>query len=105
MTLYGKLVACGIDEELLVIPKSYEVADACSGFVDAVRSREVTHIDQEQVVEALHRCTKRKIGNAGGYGFDSEEPVDTTVAESLALAHWRALQLFREPEEKPMEVW
>jgi F-type H+-transporting ATPase subunit gamma len=87
---------------------SYLMEGYSTGKLDRVviyYSHARNRVDQEQVVEALHRCTKRKIGNAGGYGFDSEEPVDTTVAESLALAHWRALQLFREPEEKPMEVW
>ena len=98
MTLYGKLAASGVDEDMLIVPKSYEVADACSGFVDAVRSREVTHIDQEQAVEALHGCTKRKIGNAGGYGFDSDEPTDATIAESMALAHWWAVKVVREPK-------
>ena len=102
MTLYGKLVAAGVDDEVLILPKSYEVADACSGFVDAVRSRELTHINQEQTSDALHKCTKRKIGNAGGYGFDSEEPVDTTIAECMALAHWWAVKAMREPAEEMM---
>jgi len=100
MTLYGKLVAAGVDEDMLILPKSYEMAEACSGFVDAVRSRELTHIDQEQATEALHKCTKRKIGNAGGYGFDSEEPVESTIAESMSLAHWWAVRTMREPSEE-----
>jgi hypothetical protein len=99
-TLYGKLVANGVDEDMLILPKSYEVADACSGFVEAVRSRELTHMHQEQVSDALHNCTKRKIGNAGGYGFDSDEPSDTTIAESMALAHWWAVKVMREPSEE-----
>jgi hypothetical protein len=100
MTLYGKLVAAGVDDDMLILPKSYEMAEACSGFVDAVRSRELTHIDQEQATEALHKCTKRKIGNAGGYGFDSEEPVESTIAESMSLAHWWAVRTMREPSEE-----
>ena len=102
VTLHGKLVAAGMNEGALILPKSNEVADACSGFVDAVRSRELTHINQEQTSDALHKCTKRKIGNAGGYGFDSDEPVDTTIAESMALAHWLAVRAMREQAEEMM---
>ena len=43
-----------------------------------------------------------KIGNAGGYGFDSDEPVDTTIAESMALAHWLAVRAMREQAEEMM---
>jgi hypothetical protein len=104
MTLYGKLVAMGVHESMLVLPKSYEVSDACSGFVDAVRSRELTHIEQEQASDALHNCTKRKIGTSGGYGFCSDEPIDATIAEAMALAHWKALNIRREPPDD-MKAW
>ena len=103
-TLYGKLVASGVDEDLLVIPKAADVADSCSGFVDAIRSFEVTHINQGQASEATRNCTKRKIGNSGGYGFDADEPVDVTITESMALAHWKALEIRRTPAEE-LEVW
>ena len=102
MTLWGKLTEGGVDEDILVMPKPNDVADACSGFVNAIRTREVTHIGQEEVDEAVHGVSKRKIGNAGGYGFDADKDAASyvTIAESMSLAHWKAQQIRRNPPEE-----
>lgn len=98
-TLQGKLTNAGVDEDLLIMPSAGEVADACSGFVDAIRTNELTHIGQDEVNEAVNGVSKRRIGTAGGYGFDndSDNTIYVTISESLALAHWKALDIRRNP--------
>lgn len=104
-TLIDQLLDKGVDDDLLVRPSANDMQSACSGFVDATRARDITHLADEKLDECAKGCGRRRIGTSGGYGFETHDNADATVVEACALAHWKALQLVREPEEEPMEVW
>jgi hypothetical protein len=73
-----------------------------SGFVDAVSEHAVNHIGQDGLTESALGCVKRKIGNAGGFGFESNGNADATLVDACALALGAALRIRREPAEEMM---
>lgn len=80
--------------------KSSDVIAACAMFADAVRAGDVTHYGQPDLDAAVTCCGKRKIGSAGGFGFESNEGGDATLAEAAALAYWAAKTTKRDPNRK-----
>lgn len=96
----GALVNSLIDAEFardqLVTPSSTDVATACSMLVSAVESHSVTHGGQDELDRSACGCRKRKIGNNGGYGFESTEDADATPIEACALALWQVMTTTRD---------
>lgn len=96
----GALVNSLIDAEFardqLVTPSSTDVATACSMLVSAVESRSVIHGGQDELDRSACGCRKRKIGNNGGYGFESTEDADATPIEACALALWQVMTTTRD---------
>lgn len=80
--------------------KSSDVIAACAMFADAVRAGELTHYGQPDLDAAVTMCGKRKIGNGGGFGFESNDEGDATLAEAAALAYWAAKTTKRNPNRK-----
>lgn len=101
-TLIDKALDRGVDEDLIARPSTNDAIDAYTGFVDATRTRSFTHVGQDVLDEAAKGCGRRRIGTSGGYGFQSNGAADATVLEAAALAHWKALQIRREPAEEMM---
>lgn len=104
-TLNDRVIDAGVDEDVIVRPNVNDVTSWYSGFVDAVSEHDVCHVGKSGLTESVTGCVKRKIGNAGGFGYQSNGNADATLAEACALAHGMALQIAREPEEEEMEVW
>ena len=96
-TLEAELLDAGLDEGLLVRPSTGDAISAYTGFVNATRSRAVSHMGQEQLDASAKGCGKRRIGTRGGYGFASNESADATFVEAAALAHWKGLDVRRNP--------
>lgn len=80
--------------------KSADVVAACSMLADAVKAGELTHFGQPDLDAAVTCCGKRRIGNAGGFGFESNDNGDATLAEAAALAYWAAMTTKRRPGRK-----
>lgn len=95
-SLVQKLIDADFSEQQVITPKSGEVAQACSMFVDAVEAHNIKHGGQEQLDESATGSIKRKIGNNGGYGFESSGKADCTPIEACALALWAALTTKRD---------
>lgn len=95
--LIDQLVDADIDEDLLVLPSSNDMSTACATFVDAICARSLTHFDQAPLNDAVCGCGRRRIGTAGGFGFQSAEGADATIAEAAALAYWCATDTRRNP--------
>lgn len=103
-TLENELLDAGVSEDMIIRPNTAQAVEAYTGFVDATRSRSITHVEDETVDESVTMCGRRRIGSAGGYGFSSNEHANATLAEALAFAHWGAQRIRREPTEE-LEVW
>lgn len=69
---------------------------------EAVKRRTVTHLEDPDVLDAsVVGTTERKIGVAGGWGFEPKtDEDDSTPIESVALAHWAAMTSKRRPGRK-----
>jgi hypothetical protein len=104
-TLENELLDRGVSEERISRPNTAQAIEAYTGFVNATRARSFTHVEDEVVDESVTTCGRRRIGTAGGYGFESNDHANATLVDALAFAHWKGLQITREPEEEPMEVW
>lgn len=104
-TLENELLDAGVPEEKIVRPNTAQAVEAYTGFVNATRARSFTHVADEVVDESACSCGRRRIGTAGGYGFESNDRANATLIEAMAFAHWKGLQVVREPEEEEMEVW
>lgn len=98
--LYNELIAEGVYDDVLLMPKTNEAIAAYAGFADAAKSQRVTHSGQQGANDAAYGCIYRPIGKDGGYGYRSDGDADATILDTLALAHWKALELSREPDEE-----
>lgn len=96
-TLVDQLIESGIDDDLIVLPSTSDMTAACASFVDATREHALTHFDQAPLNDAVCGCGRRRIGTAGGFGFQSAEGADATLAEAAALAYWCATDTRRNP--------
>lgn len=99
-TLYLKLRAAKVGKLTLVEPNPREVAAACAMFANSVAERTVSHFGQPALDESVTKSRKRKIGSAGGWGFDGGDETDETLVESVALALWGAATTKRNPSRK-----
>lgn len=68
-----------------------DMSRGCGGFFSATTSGSVTHDGHAATRDALEGATKRKIGDAGGWGWDRRDP-GTNIAPLVAvtLAHYAA---------------
>jgi hypothetical protein len=104
-TVNDKLIDAGVDEDVVQRPSVNDVIADYSGFADAVSEHAVHHAGQAGLTEAAVGCVKRRIGTAGGFGFDSSGNADATLVDACALALGAALRIRRDSDDEPMEVW
>ena len=98
--LTERLQSARVLKSIIVRPTATEVGGACGAFVSAVNECKVTHFGQQALTTSVTKCTKRKIGTRGGYGFESTREADATLAESAALAYWQSMVTKRDPIKK-----
>lgn len=99
--LYKRLRGRKVPKVALKTPSPSEVADACSAFCTAVDERALSHGDQAAVGYAIGHTRKRKIGSAGGFGFEAiDEDADETLLEAMALAYQAMKTTKRNPKKK-----
>lgn len=70
---------------------------AASGFVDALRAHKCVHTNAGVLNRAAESCTRRQIGNKGGWGFAGD---NAEVLEACALALWACKNTRRNPKRK-----
>ena len=99
-TLNDKLIAEGMDEDLIVRPSTADVIAANTAFVDATREHSVSHAGQPALVDSATLSDYRKIGTDGGFGFQSNDKADATLVEACALAYWCAMSIRRDPRQE-----
>lgn len=98
--LTDRLLANGVPHRTIIRPRSGDVVAACSWLSNAVKERQVTHYGQDALNLSATRTRKRRIGNLGGWGFQSTDEADATLIESCALAYWGAMTTKRKPGRK-----
>ena len=75
----------------VVVTRAPDMGKACGGFYDDVVAGRLTHAGQGPLDEALASARTRKIGDAGGWGWD-RKALDVNIAPlvSVTLARYGA---------------
>ena len=99
--LCDRLAEARVPRGYAVRPRAGEVIAAASLMHEAIRSRQMTHIEQPALDESVTRATRRKIGSRGGWawGGDASCPI-----EAASLALWALKTTKRNPKRKQV-VW
>lgn len=99
-TLNERLLANNVPVKTIVRPQTKDVVAACSSLVNAVKEQRVTHYGQPALDDSATKTRKRRIGNNGGWGFQSTDEADATLIEAACLAYWGAMTTKRKPGRK-----
>ena len=99
-SLTDLLLDKGVSHRAIRRPSTGDVIAANSAFVNAVREGQVTHYGQPALDDSATKSTKRRIGNHGGFGFQSTDEADATLVEACALAYREAMTTKRDPGRK-----
>lgn len=78
----------GMRGRKLTVATAEQVITATSSAVTAVSEGTVTHIGDPVLTAAVRSSGKRSIGRGGGYGLQSRDGSDVTLAEAAVLAHF-----------------
>ena len=74
--------------------------EANQGFETAIYKQEVRHMEQPSLTAVVSNIEHRAIGSAGGFGYKAlQSELDVTLIESVALAHWGAVN-FKEVRQR-----
>jgi hypothetical protein len=84
------LLAAKVPAKRIHRPTADEVITAHAEFVNAVGLEELSHVDDDALAASIASAGRRAIGAAGGWGFQSIDDGDVTLAEAVVLAHWGA---------------
>lgn len=98
--LNDALLDGGVSKSVIRRPSTGDVIASNSALVNAVKERKVTHYGQPALDVSATRSQKRRIGNHGGFGFESNEEADATLIEACALAYREAMITKRKPGRK-----
>ena len=98
--LTDRLLTNGVPHKTIIRPRTGDVIAACSWLSNAVKERQITHYGQPALNASATKTQKRRIGNLGGWGFQSTDEADATLIEACALAYWGAMTTKRKPGRK-----
>lgn len=98
--LINALFAMGYPRRAIMRIGATDAISAASGFLDAVRTQKVTHIDSPALDESVTGSCRRAIGSNGGWGFGDSAQAMSAPAESAALALFASQTTRRNPSRK-----
>jgi phage terminase large subunit-like protein len=74
-----------------VLPTVKEIISANQMFETALTARQICHMGQPSLAQAVTNCEHRAIGSNGGFGYRSiKDGVEIALMESMILAYWAA---------------
>jgi|SRR5690625_2856001 len=90
--LVQQLVAAGVSRRRLHVVSTDEAITAHAGMLRAIQEADVTHLAQPGLDAQVRVAGKRKIGNAGGWGWQAVTPDgDVTALDAVTLARHAAM--------------
>lgn len=81
-----------------VLPSLDDIIESNSLFMQqGINEGRICHMGQKSLAQAVTNCTKRQIGQRGGFGFESlnEKDIDITLVDSAVLAYYQAAKAKR----------
>lgn len=92
------------NKRLLIVPTLDQVFAAHSMFEQAVLSGGVSHPGVKAFSDQVKAATKRKIGKAGGFGWQAPEGGTVVSLDAATLAYWGARTTKRRPQRKQVLI-
>ncbi|WP_226925364.1 ATP-binding protein [Georgenia thermotolerans] len=85
--MVASLLAAGVPKRRVRLVSTDEAITAHAGFLRAINEGDLTHLAQPGLDSQVRVAGKRKIGNAGGWGWQSVTPgADVTALDAVTLA-------------------
>lgn len=78
------------NKRLVVVPTLDQVVQAHALLLEAVKTGELTHSGQGALDDEVKAAVRRKIGNAGAFGWHLPDGTPTPILDAVTLAHWAA---------------
>lgn len=78
-------------ERTIIAPTTDQVISAHTSMLGAITDKTVTHSNQPGLNAAVACATQRKIGTAGGWGWQASSDGDVLPLEAATLALWGAI--------------
>ena len=100
--LVNALRAEGVSAKTILTPSTDEATAAHSMMEAGIRDGGLIHTGQGELDDQVRSALKRKIGSAGGFGWDAPEGGSVASFEAVTLAHWGARVTKRRPGRKAM---
>lgn len=75
---------------MILTPTTGEVVTAHSMLDAALRDRTITHLDDRELEAEADVVSRRRIGTAGGFGWQAPEGMTCAGLDAVTLAHWAA---------------
>lgn len=94
-----------VPHDWVVRPTTADATSAYFAIANAVEEGTLEHFGQGPLDDSATKCTKRRIGAKGGWGFDSADGADACLIESAALAHWGAVTTKRDQRKELLIGW
>lgn len=98
--LVNALRAEKVASKSILTPSTDDVTAAHSMMEAAIRNQDVAHPANEDLDGQVKAALKRKIGTAGGFGWQAPEGGSVALFEAVTLAHWGARVTTRRPGRK-----
>lgn len=98
--LVNALRAEGVSAKTILTPTTDDVTAAHSMMEAAIRDGGLIHTGQEELGDQVITALKRKIGTAGGFGWEAPDGGSVASFEAVTLAHWGARVTKRRPGRK-----
>ncbi len=99
-----KVLADDMDEYSLkkpILPTVKEIIAANAKFEQGLYQRNICHMGQPSLENAVGNCEKRAIGSNGGFGYRSiKEGVEIALLDSVILAYWICSETKREKKKQ-----
>ena len=98
--LVNALRAEKVSAKAILTPSTDDVTAAHSMMEAAIRNQDVVHPGNEDLDGQVKAALKRKIGTAGGFGWEAPAGGSVALFEAVTLAHWGARITTRRPGRK-----
>lgn len=93
-----------VSAKTILTPSTDDVTAAHSMMDAAIRDGGLVHSGQQELDDQVQAALRRKIGSAGGFGWEAPEGGSVALFEAATLAHWGARVTKRRPGRKAVMI-
>lgn len=90
----------GVPQKAIIECKPAEIIESSTRFLTAIREKKATVYPSDTLTATALACSKRAIGNNGGWGWQGTKEINSAPLEAASLAYWGAMTTKRKPGRK-----